>query len=109
MLELFFNNIVGLRPATLLKKRFQHRRFPVKFAKFLIFKGTFFIEDFLWLLLILVELGRDFSRDFSRYLFISVIYFGFLFTSQAIHMSNNYLCSKLTLLDFEVYKLNLRI
>ena len=33
--SLFFNNIAGLRPATLLKKRFSHRRFPVNFEKFL--------------------------------------------------------------------------
>ena len=32
---LFFNKIEGLRPATLLKKRFWHRCFPVNFAKFL--------------------------------------------------------------------------
>ena len=35
--SLFFNEDsgLGLRPATLLKKRFQHRCFPVNFAKFL--------------------------------------------------------------------------
>ena len=32
---LFFNKVAGLRPATLPKKRFWHRRFPVNFAKFL--------------------------------------------------------------------------
>ena len=32
---LFFNKVAGLRPATLLKKRLWHRRFPVNFAKFL--------------------------------------------------------------------------
>ena len=31
----FFNNVAGLRPATLLKKRLQHRYFPVNLAKFL--------------------------------------------------------------------------
>ena len=33
--SLFFNKVAGLRPASLLKKRLQHRCFPVKFAKFL--------------------------------------------------------------------------
>ena len=33
--SLFFNNVAGLRPATLLKKRLWHRCFPVNFAKFL--------------------------------------------------------------------------
>ena len=33
--SLFVNKVVGLRPATLLKKRLWHRRFPVNFAKFL--------------------------------------------------------------------------
>ena len=32
---LFFNKVVVLKPATLLIKRFQHRCFPVNFAKFL--------------------------------------------------------------------------
>ena len=33
--SLFFNKVAGLRPATLLKKRFWHRFFPVNFVKFL--------------------------------------------------------------------------
>ena len=33
--SLVFNNIAGLRPATLSKKRLRHRCFPVNFAKFL--------------------------------------------------------------------------
>ena len=33
--SLFFNKVAGLRPATLLKKRLWHRRFPVNFVKFL--------------------------------------------------------------------------
>ena len=36
---------VGLRPATLLKKRFWHRRFPVNFVKFL--KAGLYDEIFL--------------------------------------------------------------
>ena len=33
--SLFFNKVAGPGPATLLKKRLQHRCFPVNFAKFL--------------------------------------------------------------------------
>ena len=33
--SLFLNKVAGLRPATLLKIRLWHRRFPVNFAKFL--------------------------------------------------------------------------
>ena len=33
--SLFFNEATDLRPATLLKKRLWHKRFPVDFAKFL--------------------------------------------------------------------------
>ena len=32
--SLFSNKVVGLKPATLLKKRIWHRCFPVNFAKF---------------------------------------------------------------------------
>ena len=49
VLSLFFNEVGGLRPATLLKKRLQHRRFPVNFAKFL--RAPFFIEHLRWLFL----------------------------------------------------------
>ena len=43
-----------LRPATLLKKRLEHRCFPVNFAKFL--RTPFFTEHLWWLLLQEVEL-----------------------------------------------------
>ena len=33
--SLFFNNVAGLRPVTLLKRRPWHRYFPVNFVKFL--------------------------------------------------------------------------
>ena len=33
--SLFYNKVAGLRPATLLKERLQHRCFPEIFAKFL--------------------------------------------------------------------------
>ena len=32
--SLFFNKVAGLRPATLFKKRFWYRCFPISFAKF---------------------------------------------------------------------------
>ena len=40
--SIVFNKAVGLRPATLLKKRFWHRFFPVNFAKFI---GTPFLQN----------------------------------------------------------------
>ena len=47
--SLFFNKVADLRPATLLRKRFWHRCFPVNFAKFL--RAHFSIELLRWLLL----------------------------------------------------------
>ena len=41
------------QPATLLKKRFWHRRFPVNFAKFL--RTPFLTEHLQWLLLTLLK------------------------------------------------------
>ena len=38
----FFNKVGGLRPATLLNKRLQHKCFPVNFVKS--FKNTFFTK-----------------------------------------------------------------
>ena len=40
--SLFFNQVAGLRPAALLKKRFWHRYFPVYFSKFL---RTLFLQN----------------------------------------------------------------
>ena len=40
--SLFFNEIAGLRLATLLKKRLWHRCFPVDFTKFIL--TTFYTE-----------------------------------------------------------------
>ena len=48
--SLFFNNVAGLRPATLLKKRLWHLYFPVNFVKFL--RTLFLTEHLRWLLLI---------------------------------------------------------
>ena len=44
--SLFFNKVAALRPATLLKKRFWQRCFPVKFLR-----APFFTEHLWWLLL----------------------------------------------------------
>ena len=49
-LILFFS---GLTPATLLKKRLQHRCFPVKFLKIL--KTPFFTEHLRWLPLLIQD------------------------------------------------------
>ena len=49
--SLFFNKVSGLRPSGLqnvLKKRLQHRCFPVKFARFL--RTSIFTEHLWWLL-----------------------------------------------------------
>ena len=42
MSEPFFNNVAGLRPATLFLKELQHRLFPVSFTKFL---STLFLQN----------------------------------------------------------------
>ena len=42
--ECLFNKVVGLRPATLLRKSLRHRCFPVNFTKFL--RTTF--SEHLW-------------------------------------------------------------
>ena len=47
--SLFFNKVVALRPANLLKKRLWHRCFPVNFAKFL---RTVFLTEYLSRLLL---------------------------------------------------------
>ena len=43
--SLFFNKVAGLRPESILKKRLQHRCFPLNLVKFL--KNSFFKEH-LW-------------------------------------------------------------
>ena len=43
--RIFFNNVAGLRPATLLKKRLWYRCFPVNFVKFL---RTSVFTEHLW-------------------------------------------------------------
>ena len=53
--SLFFNNVAGLSPATLLRKRFWQRRFVVNFAEFL--RAPFLKEHLQWLLLTLFRRG----------------------------------------------------
>ena len=57
--RLFFNKVVGLKPATLLKKRVWHKCFPVNFAKFL--RTPFIPEHLGWLLLNLEKLVPKFT------------------------------------------------
>ena len=49
MPDYLFNKVVGMRPATLLKKRLWHRCFPVNFVKFL--RTPIFVEHLWWLTL----------------------------------------------------------
>ena len=56
--SLFFNKVVGLRPATLLKKRLWHRCFPMNFPKFL--RTPFLTEHLRWLLLAISLTKYDF-------------------------------------------------
>ena len=58
--SLLFNNVAGVRHATLLKKRLWHKCFPVNFVKFL--RTPFCIEHFgdcFWVLNIYVLLGKE--------------------------------------------------
>ena len=52
-----FNKVAGLRPATLLKKRLWHRRFPVNFAEFL--RTSFLREHLRWMLLLLFIVDKS--------------------------------------------------
>ena len=54
--SLFFNKVVGLRPAALLKMRLWHRCFPVNFATFL--KTPFLTEHLWWLQAISLANGK---------------------------------------------------
>ena len=70
--ESLFNKVVGLRPATLLKKRPWHRCFPVNFAKF---SSTPFLQNTSERLLLYIDnasenhklLGRNSLNDFNFY------------------------------------------
>ena len=53
--EVFFNKIAGLQACNFIKKRLQHRCFPVKFTKFL--RTPFFTEHLQWLFLPFLQMG----------------------------------------------------
>ena len=66
---LFFNKVADLRPATLLKKRLWHRRFPVDFEKNL--RTPFFTEHLQWLLYIYIYIFRCIAKMlFSIHIYI---------------------------------------
>ena len=54
MLESLFNKVAGLKACNFIKKRLQHRCFPVNIAKFL--RTSFFTEYLRWLLLHIVSI-----------------------------------------------------
>ena len=73
---LFFNKVVGFRPATLLKKRLWHRGFLVNFAKFLrtLFSQNtsrrllrYLIESFRSGKILSITLKRKSSSEFAIY------------------------------------------
>ena len=49
VLESLFNKVAGIQASNFIKKRLQHKFFPVKIAKFL--KTASFIKHLRWLLL----------------------------------------------------------
>ena len=71
----FFNNVAGLRPATILKKRFWHRCFSVNFAKF---SGTPFFIEHLWRLLLNEFRVPYFFLNYALWFFSLIISFSFL-------------------------------
>ena len=71
--SLFFNNVAGLRPATLLKKVLWHRCFPVNFAKFP--RTPFLTEHIRRQLLEYLNWRRSRTCFQSIYLFLSNISF----------------------------------
>ena len=60
--SLFFNEVAGLRPVTLLKKRLLRKCFPLNFVKFV---RTFFCIELLWWLL--VKISRQKQHDVVLY------------------------------------------
>ena len=56
-LESLFKKVAKLRPCNIIKKRLQHRYFPVSFAKFL--RTPLFTEHLQWLLLVIISLTPD--------------------------------------------------
>ena len=72
---------LGLRPATLLRKRLWHGCFPVSFAKFL--RTPFFTGHIGWLLLLLVFPFQDyFQKTFSVFMDMFFVYFKYKFMNK---------------------------
>ena len=65
MLESLFNKVAGLKTLHFIKKRLQHKYFPVNFRKFL--KTTFFTEHLRWLLLKRVCEGTSLVKILQSY------------------------------------------
>ena len=57
VLESLFNKATGLKACNSIKKKLQHRRFPVKFLR-----TPFFTEEFQWLFL---RFNPEFSKEFG--------------------------------------------
>ena len=76
--SLCFNKVADLRPATLLKKRFWHRCFPVNFAKFL--RTTLFTQHLRWLLLFFVFFQKPVALKMS----ILSLWFNIAFTTRRV-------------------------
>ena len=93
--SLFFNKFVGLRPATLLKKRLWHRCFPVNFAKFL--RTTFLTEHLRWLLLYLDKSIGSADDDWSNRFETNIV----TMKKQSIDCSITFTCSKSTIETLE--------
>ena len=81
--SLFFNKVVGLRPATIFKKRLWHRYFPVNFVKFL---RISFLQNTSGRLLLLFSLPINQKRYFQflicknrEYHFSLFIYLSYVF------------------------------
>ena len=58
-----FDKVAGLKVWNFIKNRLQHRRFPVKFVKFL--RTPFFTEHLWWLLLALWTVIYKFKYQLS--------------------------------------------
>ena len=62
VLESLFKKIPGLKACNFIRKKPEHRCFPVKFAKFL--RAPFFTEHLRWLLLRILNTPEVDSKKF---------------------------------------------
>ena len=70
--SLFFNKAVGLRPATLLKKRLRYRCFPVSCEFCEISQRTFF-TDYLWATTSEIPQWEDFKMSLYTFLWLIIL------------------------------------